>query len=196
MKRLWVVLALAVPLTTAQAGERPAPTPEPARAASTRPSAERRVDLNLKDADLHNLMRLFSEVGQVNILIPEDIRGTVTVRLNNVPWTRAMQVILKSRGLGHVREDNVIRVATAANLLKEAEEEVRRLELGGPARVSRRLTLRHTDIGDVSAGISARMSGRGRLLVDPSGTRLFLVDDPDAVERVSAFIHQADCPAP
>src|SRR6185295_493351 len=79
----------------------------------------RRIDLDFKDADIHNILRLLADVGQVNIVTSDDVKGQVTIRMRDVPWDQALDVILKAKGLGMQREGNLIRVAPATVLEKE-----------------------------------------------------------------------------
>ena len=52
----------------------------------------RRIDIDLRDADIHNVLRLLAEVGNVNIVTSDDVAGNVTIRMHNVPWDRALVV--------------------------------------------------------------------------------------------------------
>ncbi|MBX3217790.1 MAG: secretin and TonB N-terminal domain-containing protein, partial [Labilithrix sp.] len=76
----------------------------------------RRIDLDLKDADIHNILRLLADVGRVNIVTADDVSGNVTIRMRNVPWDQALDVVLQAKGLGMVRSGNLIRVAPLATL--------------------------------------------------------------------------------
>src|SRR5262249_45192082 len=81
----------------------------------------RRIDLDLKDADIHNILRLLADVGRVNVVTADDVGGNVTIRMRNVPWDQALDVVLQAKGLGMVRNGNLIRVAPLATLQKERE---------------------------------------------------------------------------
>ncbi len=85
--------------------------------------AGRKISLDLQDADLVNVMRLFAEVANLNVILAPDVRGKVTVRMVNIPWDQAMDIILKMNGLGYALEDNILRIASVAALTKEAEED-------------------------------------------------------------------------
>src|SRR5690606_15782858 len=93
----------------------------PGMAAQQRAFTGRRIDLDLKDADVHNVLRLLADVGQVNIVTADNVSGNVTIRMRNVPWDQALDVVLQSKGLGMVRQGNMIRVAPLAELEKERE---------------------------------------------------------------------------
>ena len=69
----------------------------PATAAAT-------SSLDSKDIDIHNILRLLADVGHVNIVTADDVAGNVTIRMNNVPWDQALDVVLSAKGLGMVRQ--------------------------------------------------------------------------------------------
>ena len=86
----------------------------------------RRIDLDLKDADIHNVLRLLADVGRVNIVTADDVQGNVTIRMRNIPWDQALDVVLQSKNLGMVQRGNIIRVAPLAQLEKEREMAIAR----------------------------------------------------------------------
>jgi len=81
--------------------------PWPRPAYSGRP-----LDLDVKDADIHNVLRLIADVGRVNIVVTDDVQGSVTVRMRGVPWDQALDVICRSKGLFVERDGNVIIVSS------------------------------------------------------------------------------------
>ena len=87
------------------------------------------VDLDFKDADIHHIMRLLSDVGSVNIVIPDHIRARVTIRMKGVAWNRAMETILQAKGLWYRYRENgkVIRIASRKPLDAEDYAEVERV---------------------------------------------------------------------
>ncbi|HEX9295272.1 MAG TPA: AMIN domain-containing protein, partial [Polyangiaceae bacterium] len=86
----------------------------------------RRIDLDLKDADIHNVLRLLADVGRVNVITSDNVSGTVTIKMRNVPWDQALDVVLQSKNLGMVRQGNLLRVAPLADLEKEREMAIAR----------------------------------------------------------------------
>ncbi len=68
------------------------------------------VDLDLKDVDIANACRLLADVGRANIVVADDVHGSVTVRLRRVPWERALDLILRTKGFHAEREADVIMV--------------------------------------------------------------------------------------
>jgi hypothetical protein len=102
----------------------PEPPPEPAanerftaRTLGAAPPARprgRTIDLDVRGADIQDVCRLLADVGHVNIVVSDDVHGTVTVKMHDVPWDQALQAILLSKGLRTVEEANVIVVQASA----------------------------------------------------------------------------------
>jgi type IV pilus secretin PilQ/predicted competence protein len=80
------------------------------------------VSLDFKDADVHNVLRLLAEVSKLNIVATEDVHGKVTLRLFDVPWDQALDIILQVLNLESEQEGNVIRISTVRRLREEREE--------------------------------------------------------------------------
>lgn len=81
----------------------------------------KRIDLDMVDANIADVLRLLAEVSNLNIIASDDVKGQVSIRLKDVPWDQAFEIILKSKELGSVREGNVVRVAPASKLRQETE---------------------------------------------------------------------------
>lgn len=75
------------------------------------------ISLDLKDADLKDVLRAFAELTAVNIAIDPDVRGSVTVQLHDVPWDQALDLILRMNGLGYVLEGRILRIGKPEKLL-------------------------------------------------------------------------------
>ena len=80
------------------------------------------ISLDLKDADVHNVIRLLADVSNLNIVATDDVQGTITLRLFDVPWDQALDIVLQVQNLESVREGNVVRISTVKRLREEREE--------------------------------------------------------------------------
>src|SRR5207245_11404302 len=78
-----------------------------------------KVYFNDKDIDIKNLLGAIAEISKKNIIVADDVRGTVTIKLRNVPWDQALDIVLKSKGLGREDVGNIIRVAPIETLRAE-----------------------------------------------------------------------------
>ncbi|HXM76098.1 MAG TPA: secretin and TonB N-terminal domain-containing protein [Thermoanaerobaculia bacterium] len=75
-----------------------------------------RISLDVKDADIRDVLRSFGELAGANIAIDPEVRGSVTVRLTDVRWEDALEVILRSNGLAVEGDPRILRVGTPASL--------------------------------------------------------------------------------
>jgi type IV pilus assembly protein PilQ len=85
------------------------------------PQRPRLISLDFKDADINNILRILAEFSGLNIVTSEDVKGKVTVKLQNVPWQQALDSVVRASKLAYVQEGNIIRVDKLENLTKEAE---------------------------------------------------------------------------
>ena len=175
----------------------PAPA-APAVAATRHVYSGRRMDLDFVNADIHNIMRLISEVGQVNIVLADDVKGTVTMRLHDVPWDQALDVIAKSKGLGIQREGNLIRVAPQAVLEKELEAEVARQK--APVELkpieTKLIPLSYADGTQILPRINEVMSPRGNVSVDTRTNQLIITERAANIALAEDLVNNLDTQTP
>jgi type IV pilus assembly protein PilQ len=81
-----------------------------------------RISMDFKDADLTNVFRIIAEVSNLNIITADDVKGKVSLRLVNVPWDQALDIVLRSKSLGAAQEGNVLRIAPLSSLRKEEQD--------------------------------------------------------------------------
>lgn len=160
--------------------------------------AGRKISLDLQDADLVNVMRLFAEVANLNIILAPDVHGKVTVRMVNIPWDQAMDIILKMNGLGFLLEDNVLRIASVGALTKEAEEEIRSKETKKKAEdlVTRIVPINYSTAGVIEGTIKKSLSPRGETVTDARTNTLIVKDIARNVDEVVSLIKLLDKPIP
>lgn len=158
--------------------------------------AGRKISLDLQDADLINIMRLFAEVANLNIILAPDVKGKVTVRMVNIPWDQAMDIILKMNGLGYVLEDNVLRIGTIGALTKEAEDEMKSKEAKKKAEdlITRIIPINYSTAAGVEPTIKKSLSARGETVVDARTNTLIVKDIAKNVEEVVSLIKVLDKP--
>jgi type IV pilus assembly protein PilQ len=124
----------------------------------------RRINIDLKDADIHNVLRLLADTGHVNVVTADDVGGTITIRMVNVPWDQVLDVVLQAKGLGMVRTGNLIRVAKLDQLQKERE-----LKLA-QQKQEYELTPLETRLIPISYAQADELQQRARELLSPRGS--------------------------
>ncbi|MBI3089092.1 MAG: type IV pilus secretin PilQ [Candidatus Tectomicrobia bacterium] len=110
----------------AAAAERPAAPPQPA-------FTGQKISLDFHNADINNVLRALAEVSGLNVITSEDVKGALSIRMEEVPWDQALDVILKVKGLVKREEGNILRILTLQSL--KVEDEARRAEVEAESRM-------------------------------------------------------------
>lgn len=195
------------PVLAAQSDEQPMRQPAaPSQFASKTISSDqtqytgRRISLNMVDADVKEIFRLFHEISGLNFVLDPSVEGKVTIVLDQVPWDQALDIILKNNGFDKVLENNVIRIATTQKLASEAAarkqlKEAKELEVE-PITVTR--TLSYAKAKDVERVIrdGGILSSRGKVIVDERTNALIVSDIPKRVEPLNQLLDTLDSETP
>jgi len=160
--------------------------------------AGRRIDLDLKDADVHNVLRLIADVGRVNIVTADNVSGSVTIRMRNVPWDQALDVVLQSKGLGMVRQGNMIRVAPLADLEKEREMAIarRKQEMQLAPIETRLIPVSYADAGNIQNRAKELLSERGSISVDERTNVMIVRDVAGNLNQIEELTRSLDTQTP
>ncbi len=140
--------------------------------------AHRKVNIDLHQADIGNVVRLFSDISGANFVLDDDVKGKVTVRLRQVGWLRALRVILKSRGLEAELDGNIIRVVRRETLAAERKAKLtarQRCLQQGPLR-TRFYRPSYADAARLAKVIRGTLTPRGSVMVDQRTNTLIVRD--------------------
>ena len=160
--------------------------------------AGRRIDLDLKDADIHNVLRLLADVGRVNIVTADNVSGTVTIRMRNVPWDQALDVILQSKSLGLERRGNMLRVAPLDQLEKEREMRIARQkqELQLAPLETRLIPVSYASASEIQKRAQDLLSGRGSIAVDDRTNVMIVRDVAGNLNQIEELTRSLDTQTP
>lgn len=156
----------------------------------------RRIDIDLKDADIHNVLRLLADTGHVNVVTADDVSGTITIRMHNVPWDQVLDVVLQAKGLGMVRQGNLIRVAPLAQLQKERELRLaaQKQEFELTPLETRLVPVSYARAEELQPRAKELLSPRGSLAVDERTNVLIARDIPSNLNYIEELIRSLDTP--
>ncbi|MGB6488114.1 MAG: type IV pilus secretin PilQ [Steroidobacteraceae bacterium] len=159
-----------------------------------------RLTLNFQDISVRAVLQLLMDASGKNIVVSDTVSGSVTLRLQNVPWDQALAIILQTKGLGKVEEGNVILVEPQAELAARekadlaAQDSVQELE---PLR-SEYLQVNYAKAADLAALIKGQsnslLSKRGNVAVDDRTNTLLLQDTPENLEQINRLVARLDVP--
>ncbi|MEK6693604.1 MAG: type IV pilus secretin PilQ [Nitrospirota bacterium] len=185
--------------TSQGAAEKPAEAKVPETAVSGKYTG-RRISLDFQDADIISILRLISEVSGMNIIASPEVKGKITVKMLNVPWDQALDIILKTYHLGKVVEDNIIRVAPVPVLAKERSEIAKAKEELAKSEdlVSKIIPLGYANPKPMKAAIDKAkvLSPRGNVSTDDRTNTLIIRDIQKNLSEVEALISVLDKPTP
>ncbi len=156
------------------------------------------IDLDFKDADIHNILRLLADVGQVNIVTADDVKGSITIRMRDVPWDQALDVVLRAKGLGMVRDRNLIRVAPQSVLEKELEQQIARQQKEVDLRPisTRILPLSFAEASSILPRVQDLLSSRGKVSFDARTNVLIISDIAGNLKLAEDLVRSLDTQTP
>lgn len=171
-----------------------------------------RISMDFKDADLTNVFRIIAEVSNLNIITADDVKGKVSLRLVNVPWDQALDVVLRSKSLGAAQEGNVLRIAPLSSLRKEEQDrfdaqkqvdQSRQESLNRAAEVKATqeavfdtIPVSYSKASELLAKIKPLTSKFGRLDSDDRTNMLIIRDLPQNIAEVKAMVATLDTATP
>ncbi len=158
----------------------------------------RRISFEFKDIDIHNLLRVIADISKKNVIIDGDVKGKVTLRLRNVPWDQALDVILKTKKLAKEEMGNIIRILPLDAYETEQRAIAAAIEAkskSDPLQV-RLVPVNYATAKDIEAQIKASLSPRGSVTVDTRSNTLIVTDIAPALSRVEGMVRRLDTQTP
>lgn len=161
-----------------------------------------RLTLNFQDIETRAVLQLLADASGQNIVVSDSVQGSVTLRLQNVPWDQALDIVLRTKGLDKRRDDNVIIIAPADELAAREKSELaakKDIQELAPLR-SEYLQVNYAKAGDLADLIKAQGSGgsllssRGSVAVDERTNTLLLQDTADRLADIRRLVGTLDIP--
>jgi type IV pilus assembly protein PilQ len=159
-----------------------------------------RLTLNFQDIETRAVLQLLADASGQNIVVSDSVTGNVTLRLQNVPWDQALDIVLRTKGLDKRRDDNVIIVAPQAELATREKAELaakKDVQELAPLR-SEYLQVNYAKASDMAAliktGTNSLLSSRGSVAVDERTNTLLLQDTTERLADVRRLVATLDIP--
>jgi type IV pilus assembly protein PilQ len=152
------------------------------------------ISVNLKDVDLKDFFRLIHEISGLNVVLDPNVKGTLTIVLDEVPWDQALDIVLQNNGLDKQLNGNVLRVATKETLKREAETardlQKAQAEAVPPVTVTR--VLSYAKAATMRDTLKKFLSARGDIFSDDRSNQLVIRDIPSVIPTIDNLIRQLD----
>ncbi len=152
------------------------------------------ISVNLKDVDLTDFFRLIHDISGLNVVIDPNVKGTVSLVLDDVPWDQALDIVLHNNDLDKQLEGNVLRIATKETLQKEAEQDsqLAKAQSGVANLVTVTRPLNYAKSDDLVNTLKKFLTARGQVFSDPRSNALIIQDVPEAIPALDKVIKQLD----
>ncbi|MEK7772782.1 MAG: type IV pilus secretin PilQ [Deltaproteobacteria bacterium] len=160
--------------------------------------AGKKIDLDMMDANVSDVLRLLAEVSNLNIIASDDVKGTISLRLKNVPWDQAFDIILRAKELDSIREGNVVRVAPASRIRlekeavltsKKAQEKLESLD-------TKFISINYGTADDLVKQVKNVLSDRGEVISDKRTNTLIVRDIIKGIDAASDLVRRLDKQTP
>ena len=171
-----------------------AATPQAAAPAAPSRYTGEPISVNLKDVDLRDFFRLIHEISGLNVVLDPQVKGTLTIVLDEVPWDQALDIVLQNNGLDKQLHGNVLRIATLDTIKKEAEtaRDVRKAENDAQEMITVTRVLSYAKADTLKDTLKKFLTGRGDILADSRSNQLIIRDIPAVIPAIDNLIHQLD----
>ncbi|HMK49452.1 MAG TPA: type IV pilus secretin PilQ [Thermodesulfovibrionales bacterium] len=156
------------------------------------------VNFDFQDQDIVPILRLFADISGCNMFLHPDVKGRATMKFRDVPWTQALDTILKTFSLDKSIEGNIIRIAPLNVFAKEREEKVKAQEAQVKAEPleTKIFPISYADVGSVEAAIrqSKILTARGSLNVDKRTSTMLVKDIASVFPEIENLLQSLDKP--
>ena len=158
------------------------------------------ISFNFQDISVRTVLQILADTNGFNLVTTDSVQGNITLRLDEVPWEQALDIILKVKGLGKRMEGNVLMVASAVELAaKEKAQLESQKEVSELAPLyAEFLQINYAKAGDISRMLSSSdaslLSSRGSVSIDERTNTLLIKDTADVIDSVKRMIEILDIP--
>ena len=165
-----------------------------AQAKAEKTYSGQRISLDFKDADIKNVFRLLAEVSGLNIVVTGEVQRKVTVRLIDVPWDQALDLLVDTNGLGKEQMGNVVRISTSIALKKERDDlaAAKKAEDNLEPLQTAYLNVNYAKVSQLVEKIKPVLSPRGVVLSDDRSNTIIVRDIRKGVEEANSIASRLD----
>jgi type IV pilus assembly protein PilQ len=160
----------------------------------------KKISLDFQDADIVPIFRLLADISGYNIVVSPQVKGNLTMKLINVPWDQALDLILKTFSLGKTVQGNIIRIAPYSVFAKERQEAAKAVTAGIKAEplITRIFPISYADVGKVESSIksSRLLTERGSTSVDVRTSTMLVKDVASVFPEIEKLLATLDTPTP
>jgi type IV pilus assembly protein PilQ len=159
-----------------------------------------KINIDFQDADLVHVFRLISDISGYNVVVSPDVKGKFSMKLIDVPWDQALDVILRNYGLSKTMEGNIIRIAPTSVIAKEEEEiaQAKESQEKSGDLVTRVYSINYAHVDEIKKAIDTAkiLTKRGFISIDARTSSVIIKDVEKMHTEYENLIRSLDVPTP
>lgn len=169
---------------------------QPVTAGGKRVYIGRKVTLEFADAEVRKIFQLLSEVSNKNFVLGDEVTGAISLKLVNVPWDQALDIILDTKGLDKREEGNIILVRGKGKFksLLDEELEIRKAALKNEPLETRMFDVNYADLAGIVTQFNALKTDRGIITSDARTNKVIVKDVKTALDDMGMLLKNLDVP--
>ena len=160
----------------------------------------KKISLDFQDADVRPIFRLLADVSGYNLVLDPSVKGNVTIKLLNVPWDQALDIILNTFSLSKSIEGNILWIAPTNVLSRMTEEKLKAKDIGEKSEELKQEILRvnYAAAADISSAVNTGklLTPRGSIAIDSRMNTLILKDTQKSIDKIKELVNIMDVPKP
>ncbi len=155
-----------------------------------------KISLVFDDADIRKIFNLIGEVSNLNIIVGDEVKGTVSLRLIDVPWDQALDLIMEIKGLGMLQDGNVVRILPKKQIrqMDEARYTAARTKEKLENLATEVIPVSYTDLKNIEKPVKKVLSERGNITLDDRNKQIIVTDIPTVLNEVKTLVRILDTP--
>lgn len=161
-----------------------------------------KLSLNFQDIDVRSVLQLIADFTNLNLVASDTVQGGITLRLQNVPWDQALDLVLKTKGLDKRKVGNVLLVAPADEIAARERQELESLKQIAELAPLRRelLQVNYAKAADIAklfqsvTSAEAKTDERGSITVDERTNNIIAYQTQDRLDELRRIVSQLDIP--
>ena len=160
------------------------------------------ISIDVQSAELSHVLRLLSDVGQFNLVMDEGVSGTITLKLDEVPWDQVMDNVLRQKALGMKKVGNrILRIAPIDKLRQEQQRNIQVRKSAKEAEQSKQdlaplrteyIQINYSDAQNLQSQVQKFLSDRGQVSHDPRTNQLIVSDTEESLNKVKSVVDKLD----
>lgn len=155
------------------------------------------ISIEVRDTPIRDIISIIAEQSGANIILTEEVAGTISLKLKQIPWDQILMIVMRTKNLGYVRQGNILRVASLSALQAESKlaHDVLEAQKSAETLKVKIIPISYAKSDDIVSRVTPFLTAsRGKVVSDTRTSSIIITDTSDVIDRVSSLIKILDIP--